>query len=265
MLDELMAGVNRALASCNEARSSKGERAKPTVKSKPKLTDAAIVKSLKAAFKTIDRSRLGEQAEVRNQAFTAAFGACRQMAEANDGFDEWMKKVDAKVSKRVGMSVHDLPDVPFRDWYEDGKSPKAAATKAIKAAGGGMYEAGGASDRDDDDDENPKLEDLLGNDPLIQDGRFTVRADVMSVVGTVEQGEIHARVGMFEPGEADEVVWTDVTIKFAKGKPSVSIAPPQLDSTRFAKWLRDDVEGVLAALVRRIKQFVQAPAHRRNR
>lgn len=39
-------------------------------------------------------------------------------------FKEWMDKVDNIVSMRLGVSVHDLPDMPFRDAYEDGVSPE---------------------------------------------------------------------------------------------------------------------------------------------
>lgn len=49
-------------------------------------------------------------------------------------FESWMQEVDNAVSRRTGMSVHDLPDVPFRDWYDDGTSPRSAAARAIRAA-----------------------------------------------------------------------------------------------------------------------------------
>lgn len=49
-------------------------------------------------------------------------------------FKYWIDKVDTEVEKRVCMSVHDLPDCPYRDWYEDGVTPVQAARKAIKNA-----------------------------------------------------------------------------------------------------------------------------------
>lgn len=49
-------------------------------------------------------------------------------------FKYWIDKVDTEVEKRVCMSVHDLPDCPYRDWFEDGVSPVSAARKAIKNA-----------------------------------------------------------------------------------------------------------------------------------
>lgn len=33
-------------------------------------------------------------------------------------FDAWMRKLDAKVEARIGCSVHDLADQPFRDWFD---------------------------------------------------------------------------------------------------------------------------------------------------
>ena len=55
-------------------------------------------------------------------------------AEVQDdvgSYGDWMKQVDAYVIRRVGVSVHDLPDCTFRDWHEDGVSAAEAATRAI--------------------------------------------------------------------------------------------------------------------------------------
>lgn len=49
-------------------------------------------------------------------------------------FEQWLNKVDAAVESRTGLSRDDLPDCPYRDWYDDGVSPSAAASRAIKAA-----------------------------------------------------------------------------------------------------------------------------------
>ena len=49
-------------------------------------------------------------------------------------FEEWMKDVDAAVSARIGLSVHDLADCCFRDWYDAGVSAKSAASRAIKSS-----------------------------------------------------------------------------------------------------------------------------------
>ena len=52
--------------------------------------------------------------------------------EAN--FNGWMAKVNALIEARLGMSSSDLPDCCYRDWYDEGVTPKGAASRAIKAA-----------------------------------------------------------------------------------------------------------------------------------
>ena len=52
------------------------------------------------------------------------------------GFQQWMNQVDQKVQGKVGLSVHDLEDCPFMDWFEDGVKPGTAAGMAIKNAMG---------------------------------------------------------------------------------------------------------------------------------
>ncbi len=49
-------------------------------------------------------------------------------------FEDYMKEVDAILSRRVGLTSSDLPDCMYCDWHEDGVSPKSAAAKAIKYA-----------------------------------------------------------------------------------------------------------------------------------
>lgn len=49
-------------------------------------------------------------------------------------FNQWMAKVNEFVIRRSGLSVYDLPDCCFRDWYETGVSASSAASKALKAA-----------------------------------------------------------------------------------------------------------------------------------
>ena len=41
-------------------------------------------------------------------------------------FGSWMAALDQHVIVAVGLSVHDLPDMTFRDWYEDGLTPAEA-------------------------------------------------------------------------------------------------------------------------------------------
>ena len=50
-------------------------------------------------------------------------------------FDAWMENVDAAVDVLSGVSVHDLPDCMFRDWFDDRVSFVSAAKRALKAAG----------------------------------------------------------------------------------------------------------------------------------
>lgn len=49
-------------------------------------------------------------------------------------FEFWMRDVNASIMAKTGMSSMDLPDMPYRDWYDDGRSPKSAASAAVKAA-----------------------------------------------------------------------------------------------------------------------------------
>lgn len=47
-------------------------------------------------------------------------------------FEAWMREVDRACWAKAGVSVHDLPDMPFADWYKDGMRPASAAAKAIR-------------------------------------------------------------------------------------------------------------------------------------
>jgi hypothetical protein len=51
-----------------------------------------------------------------------------------EGFDTWMKLVDRKCQERHGLSIYDLPDACFADFYEDGYTPAEAVREAIRAA-----------------------------------------------------------------------------------------------------------------------------------
>jgi hypothetical protein len=50
-------------------------------------------------------------------------------------FAEWMRRVDEAVEAEVGLSVHDLEDASFADWFEDGVRPATAAKRALRASG----------------------------------------------------------------------------------------------------------------------------------
>jgi len=57
--------------------------------------------------------------------------------DGSPSYDEWMKAVDREVLAVTGLSVHDLEDQPFADWYHDEISAEEAAHMAIEYAGGG--------------------------------------------------------------------------------------------------------------------------------
>ena len=65
------------------------------------------------------------------------FGIGRDAAEHKYSFDDWMKLVDAACQSKSGMSIHDLPDCPFRDWYDKYVPPENAASRCLRSAGGG--------------------------------------------------------------------------------------------------------------------------------
>ena len=52
-------------------------------------------------------------------------------------FVAWMAAVDGWVmSMTGGMSVRDMSDGCFHDWWEDGMSPKVAARKCVRHESG---------------------------------------------------------------------------------------------------------------------------------
>ncbi len=52
----------------------------------------------------------------------------------NPTFEEWMQRVDRVVTRAVGLSVYDLPDCRYRDWYQERMRPVWAANEALKRA-----------------------------------------------------------------------------------------------------------------------------------
>ena len=38
-------------------------------------------------------------------------------------FDKWMREVDALCWENWGVGIYDLPDMRFRDFFEDGRTP----------------------------------------------------------------------------------------------------------------------------------------------
>jgi hypothetical protein len=51
-------------------------------------------------------------------------------------FDQWYAKANAICCTRLGVSLDDMPDCCYADWYEDGVTPKGAVSRAIRAAKG---------------------------------------------------------------------------------------------------------------------------------
>jgi len=49
-------------------------------------------------------------------------------------YEQWLAAVDAECVKRIGLSYMDLPDINYGDLYEEGATPKRAASQAIKRA-----------------------------------------------------------------------------------------------------------------------------------
>lgn len=47
-------------------------------------------------------------------------------------FKEWMNEVDKILEAKTGFGSIDLADTNYSEMYEEGKTPKGAATKALK-------------------------------------------------------------------------------------------------------------------------------------
>ena len=45
-----------------------------------------------------------------------------------------MQAVNAAIESKIGLSSDDLPDCCYRDWFDDGMTPRAAANMAINAS-----------------------------------------------------------------------------------------------------------------------------------
>ena len=50
-------------------------------------------------------------------------------------FKQWMAEANGHVVKMAGVSIYELPDCTFRDWFDDGLSPQEAADQALEEAG----------------------------------------------------------------------------------------------------------------------------------
>ncbi len=49
-------------------------------------------------------------------------------------FKEWLDKANEEVKKKCGLEIDDLPDCPWREWYDSNTTPKSAANRAVKLA-----------------------------------------------------------------------------------------------------------------------------------
>ena len=47
-------------------------------------------------------------------------------------FEQWMERVDRFVQLACSVSVHDLVDQPYRDWFDARLRPVRAANRAIR-------------------------------------------------------------------------------------------------------------------------------------
>jgi hypothetical protein len=49
-------------------------------------------------------------------------------------FEAWLALIDAKLVRSIGMDHQCLPDMPWRDWFDDNMSATEAAQFAIDEA-----------------------------------------------------------------------------------------------------------------------------------
>jgi len=52
----------------------------------------------------------------------------------SDRFAEWFKDIDSILEANYGLSVNDLPDCCFRDWFDHGVSVATAAKRVMRNA-----------------------------------------------------------------------------------------------------------------------------------
>jgi hypothetical protein len=57
----------------------------------------------------------------------------RDRKEKPKTFEEWMSRVDRVLEQTQDLCSADLPDCPYRDWYDDDVSPSSAAKRAYRA------------------------------------------------------------------------------------------------------------------------------------
>jgi len=47
-------------------------------------------------------------------------------------YPKWLEEVDALVEAALGLSIHDLPDLPYRSWYADGMDPEEVSEEVME-------------------------------------------------------------------------------------------------------------------------------------
>lgn len=45
------------------------------------------------------------------------------------GYDEWLRRTDEFAAVTIGRDTSDLPNLPYRDFYDDGASPFEAVER----------------------------------------------------------------------------------------------------------------------------------------
>ena len=53
----------------------------------------------------------------------------------DDIFEAWMRTLDRACISRLGVSIHDLADEPFRAWFDDEMSVDDALDEILEAEG----------------------------------------------------------------------------------------------------------------------------------
>lgn len=46
-------------------------------------------------------------------------------------YEDWLTEVDTHIESALGLSVHDLPDYTWHDWFTEGVSPETTASEYI--------------------------------------------------------------------------------------------------------------------------------------
>lgn len=58
-------------------------------------------------------------------------------AQPPSSYDEWKRAVNQTLHSDMGFSVHDYPELPIEEWYEEGITPAQAVERVINSEIGG--------------------------------------------------------------------------------------------------------------------------------